>query len=76
MQETIVTELENVEYGIWDSENDDFIIDPVEIEKFIDDNKAKVVAKALADSMKLFASDLKEALGKDLRDCYDRYESK
>ncbi len=70
MRETIVTELESVEYGIWDAETEEFLTDAGDIEEFISKNNAKKVAQALVDSMNFMLESLKEAIGSDLVDCY------
>ena len=71
MKQTIVTELDSVEYGIWDEANELFLTDADDIEAFIKENNAKVVAKALAESVKMLLESLKESIDKDLTDCYD-----
>ncbi len=70
MRQTLVTELDSVEYGLWDAENELFLTDDDDIEDFIKSNNTKVVAKALADSVKMLLESLKESIGKDLVDCY------
>lgn len=70
MRRTLVTELDSVEYGLWDAENELFLTDDDDIEDFIKSNNTKVVAKALADSVKMLLESLKESIGKDLVDCY------
>ena len=70
MRRTLVTELDSVEYGLWDAENELFLTDDDDIEDFIKSNNTKVVGKALADSVKMLLESLKESIGKDLVDCY------
>lgn len=74
MKETIVTELESVEFAIWDIDSEEWLTDADEINDFIDSNTARKVAAALSESMQTMLADLKERIGKDLVDLYRRCE--
>ncbi len=73
MREALETQhLDAVTFGIFDPDAEDFLTEPDEIEEFIDNNNATVVTKAIVDSLQVFLTDLTEAIGKELIDCYTR----
>lgn len=72
MKEILVAQhLGEVQFGIIDLDNDEWLGEPEEIEAFIDKNDPAVVAKAIVDGIATTLEQLKEALEKELRDCYE-----
>ncbi|MCB7130070.1 MAG: hypothetical protein J3T61_11100 [Candidatus Brocadiales bacterium] len=71
MREVLHANIDDVEFQLWDSASEE-IVDQVEMEAYITNLEPKDAARVLVDSMTMFANDLKEALKKDLTDCYQR----
>ena len=71
MKKILHANIDDVEFQLWDSTSDQ-IVEQIEMEAYITDLEPKDAARVIVDSMTMFASDLKDALKKDLADCYER----
>ncbi len=73
MRDTIETQhLDEAQFGIFDDVAEEFLIEPDEINAFIDNNESVVVLKAIVDSTRLTFDDLKDKIGKELIDLYNQ----
>lgn len=73
MRDTIETQyLDEAIFGIFDEASEEFLIEPVEIHEFIDNNEVTVVLKAIVDSTRLVFDNLKDNIGKELIDLYNQ----
>ena len=70
MNYELKTNLDSVEYGIWDAENELWLTDDDDIEDFIKSNNAKTASKAIIDSVNMLLEELKSNIGLDLKQCY------
>jgi len=72
MKQKIETQhLDGVDFGLFSEDSDDFLTGEDEIEDFIEANDSKTVAKAICLSLRTFVFDFRNAIRKELIDCYE-----
>ena len=71
MKNILHANIDDVEFQLWDSASET-IVEQAEMEAYIESLSSEDAARVIVDSMTMFASDIKEAMKKDLTDCYER----
>ena len=70
MKKILHAEIDSLEFQLWDAKTET-IIEQADMESFIEENPDRA-AKVIVDSLRMFVEDLRERLGQDLTDCYNR----
>ena len=66
--EKIVAELDKLAFGYWDDEGGDFVTDADEVKAYLG------LSDRAYDSIQMFVGDIKEYVGKDLKDIWEWLE--
>ena len=66
--EKIVANLDGLEFGYWDDEASDFVTDAAEVKAYLG------LSDRAYDSISMFVADIKEMVGKDLKDIWEWLE--
>ncbi len=64
----VEAEIDNLEFGYWDDEGDTFVTENELVQKKFD------LSEDAISSIQMFTNDLKESLGRDLRDIWERLD--